>query len=542
MPVVPIRALADLGVVKGVSPHELPANAWTVANNVRFRNSRVERAPVYRTFLSGLLTSMPYSFFGSHPQTASDAVYYTDLNGRVYRRTSSGSHGDVTSLTHVNTALDTGVTYQQLGEFTIINRPDEQPWYMTPGGANFQALPGWNAAHQCVSMRMYKTFLVGINITKTGTKFPYTVKTSDTSVDAAMPTSWDFTDPTKLATENALAGLNTPLVDGWVLGDDFMLYSGDGVVKMSFRGDNNIFDYRDTGIGKGVINVNCVQTVQRMHYVFGFNDIYRHDGVTAESIADGRVKEYVFKTIDRSKSNRCFTLHDERTSTVWFFYASATDSEALWQNTIGCNRAVGFNYSNNTWSFIDVPNVVGFAFTSPQTTTSWVGAAGTYAAQTNFWSTYDDSLLLIPLLACGVTAGTPPVSASAIYSFDDIDNSTAFFPALPVDTNITPPITLRKTEADVHEIGATLAHYKVLKSIFPEITANSTVKIRFGSQMLPKEAITWSDYQTFDPSVDIKADQMTGGRLVSFEFYYDSTSTPFELTALDVDITATSKK
>lgn len=542
MTVVPIRGLSDVGVVKDLSPHELPPQAWTSANNVRFKNGRVERSSVFRTYKSGLLVSVPYSFFGAHPQTAEDAFYYTDVDGKVYRYTSTGSHANVSALAHVDSAGSYGVTYQQLGEFTILNRPTEQPWYMTPGGSNFAAMPGWTSTHVVNALRMYKTFLVAINVTKAGTNYPYMVKTSDESVEGAMPTSWDHTNPALLATENSLSFLNTPLVDGWPLGDDFMLYTSDGVVKMSFRGDDNIFDYRDTGIGKGVINVNCVTVAQRKHFVFGFNTIYAHDGVTSDEIADERVKKHVFKTIDRSKVDRCFTSHDERNTTVWFYYPAATDDEAVWQNPTQCNRAVGFNYDKGTWSFIDVPNVCGVAYASPLTTATWSSVTGDYAAQTNVWASYDDSLLMLPMLAAGVLAGTPPVAASAIYSFDEIDDDEALFPALPVDTTITPVVSIRKTEADVDEIGATLAHYKTIRALFPQIIADDTCQIRFGAQMLPKEAITWTDYQTFDPSVDYKADTMTGGRLVSFEIKYTSTSTPFELTAIDVDITATSKK
>lgn len=542
MPVLPVKGIADVGVVKGASPRELPPNAWTSANNARFYNKTIRRTPVYRTFLSGLLTSTPYSFFGAHPQTASDFFLYTDLNGRVYRRTSTGSHGDVTSLTHVDSAQTLPVTYTQLGEFTIINRQEEKPWYLTAGGANFAALPAWPAGYRVAAIRMYKDFVVGLNVTKTGVNYPFLVMTSDASVNGAMPTSWDFTDPTKLATENNLTQLTTPLVDGAVLGDDFMLYTSDSIMKMSFRGDDNIFDYRDTGIGKGIINANCITSVLRKHYVFGFSDIYAHDGVSVEPIADGFVKEYVFKTIDKSKADRCFTFHDERNSTVWFCYASATDTEAIWLNSAGCNRGVGFNYSNNTWSFIDLPNVCGVGYVTPLVTASWTTISGTYAAASSVWSSFDDTLLSLPMLAAGVLAGTPPVSASAVYSFDDIDNAKAFYPALPVDTSITPIVTLRKTDADYEDIGLTLAHYKTLKSVYPQISAPTTFSVRTGYQMVPKDAITWSDYQTFDPATQIKFDQMTGGRLVSYEFKYTDTSTDFEFSALDLDIAATSRK
>lgn len=543
MSIVPLRGLADIGVVKSAAYTETPPNAWTVANNVRCHNKRVKRSPVFRTYQSVLSTSVPYAFFGAHPSTASDAFFYTDLAGQVYRRISAGTTANVTSATHTNSNQTYPVTNAQLGDNTLINRQDEQPWYITPVLANFIAMPGWTSTHTAKSIRTYKDFIVALNITKTGVNYPYMVKTSDSTPDTGvMPTSWDHTDPTKLATENVLNQLSTPLVDGWPLGDDFFLYTSDGVWKMSFRGDSNIFDYRDTGIGKGVINANCVVNAKRMSYVFGFNDIYRHDGIMQESIVEASLKEYVFRTIDRSKADRCFTFHDERLNTIYFCYPSATDTEATWQNATQCNRAVAFNYENNTATLVDMPNVCGVAYASPLVTDSWTTITGAWSAHSEFWASFDDSVLLLPMLAAGVLAGTPAIANSAIYSFDLISDSDAFFPSLPVDTAITPPVTLAREDLDLDEMGLGIAVYKNIRSLMPQIRSSALVDIRFGYSMVPNDAMTWGAYQSFDPTADYKVDTMTGGRRVGFGIRYTSTSTDFELSGIDLDITGFSKK
>ena len=66
MPNVSVRELAKFGIVTDMDPYDLPKEAWSFGVNVRFRNGKVSRAPVFRNV--GPLTSDPRFVFSSNPQ------------------------------------------------------------------------------------------------------------------------------------------------------------------------------------------------------------------------------------------------------------------------------------------------------------------------------------------------------------------------------------------------------------------------------------------------------------------------------------------
>lgn len=536
MTVIPNLDVASIGLIKDVPAANVPAAGWTQANNIRFVNKSARRAPGFRLFLNNLLTTSPYSFYGALIKSASDYILYTDVLGKVYRYKTTGAHGNVSAPGHVDTTLTAAASYTMIGENCVICRQDEQPWYLVPDAANFVAMPGWNSAHQARAVRTYRDFVVAINITKSGTSYPVMVKTSSPSFDGAMPTSWNHTDPSTLATENSLAFLQQELIDGLSLGDDFILYTASEAVIMSYTASDDVFAYRPSGISGGILSTNCVTEVARRHYVFGLNDLYMHEGSAPLSIANERVKDFVFKHLDRNKADRAFVAHDERLKTVWFCFVSS-DAEAYWGNTTHCNRAAGYNYENNTWSFIDIPNACGAWFANPSTVKTWATIAGTWSDISGSWGSYGESALRIP-----VFAANPPASGVGQVLCHDVMGDEAYVPDLALQTQYTAPAILQKTMVDFGDLGVGLKDYKTIKRLYPQIDCDGNFQIRFGSQMTVKEAIVWSAYQTFVPGTDEFADTMTGGKLVSFELKTTDTSSDFTLTAYDTEISIVSKR
>lgn len=70
---LPIRDLGSTGVVTDVDPYNLPFNAFTRANNVRFQSGRVSRAPVFRTVKDSISFS-PQHLHGINSSTGFDSV------------------------------------------------------------------------------------------------------------------------------------------------------------------------------------------------------------------------------------------------------------------------------------------------------------------------------------------------------------------------------------------------------------------------------------------------------------------------------------
>lgn len=536
MSYIPVREIASIGVVRDVPPQDAPAQAWTVGRNVRFKDRAIRRAAGFRTFLNSLDTETPYSMYGAAISSASDFILYTDFDGNIYRREVSGTTDDITNVGHSATSASLSVTYAQLAENVTINREDEQPWYTAPGDATVSALPGWDSAWTCKSLRAYRGFLIAINVTKLGVINPVLIKTSSPSVDGAMPVSWDHTDVSTLATENALTEFTTELIDGWPLGDDFILYSNNDAMRMTFDGSDDVFSYRMTGLKRGILNANCVVEHDGRHYVFGFNSLFSHDGITPDDIGDGRVAVEVFKYLDRTKADRAFVAHDERLKCILFCYPSLNPA-CRWTGTAFCNEAVVYNYSNNTFAFVDMPNVSAASFANPATIESWATIAGTWATVEGAWSQLNEATFKIPVFAMNA----PGTTVGQVCAYDVVGDD-AYVAELALDQTLSSPPLLRKTSSDIDELGATLRDYKVLKGMTLQIESDAVFEVRFGGQMRVKDPITWTDYQDFDPTSDDTVDLEGHGRLVSFEITTDNTEDDFSFTAYDIDLVVLSHK
>jgi len=137
------------------------------------------------------------------------------------------------------------------------------------------------------------------------------IKTSDIVTDpGVVPTTWDETDATNNATENILTEMNGEILDAAKLGNALILYSNSETWQMTADGSANVYSYRKLPFSDGAINTNCAVEVNNRHYVFGSSDIWMHDGLTMESIADKRVRKFIFKTMNAKQSGKFFVSYN----------------------------------------------------------------------------------------------------------------------------------------------------------------------------------------------------------------------------------------
>jgi hypothetical protein len=204
---VRIPNAGSVGVNKDLSTHELPINAWTDAQNIRFLNGYV-----YQFYGHGEVYNSP-SFAPQHvlPVNVGGGRYWIYLTAdKAFAVTNSGGVAVHTDITHATPR--TGVVNQWtstlLSGIPVINSGDTTHVPMTwdQNLANdFVDLPNWPANTYCKSLRAYKNYLVALNITKTTTNYPYMVKWSHPADPGSVPASWDHTDATRDAGEFDLA-------------------------------------------------------------------------------------------------------------------------------------------------------------------------------------------------------------------------------------------------------------------------------------------------------------------------------------------------
>ena len=548
MPNLPVRGLGSAGVITDVDPFNLPLPAYSRALNVRFSDGSISRSPVLRTLLSSISFNPRFSY-GIFSNVSYDTVLVASDTFQIHEY-SNGSLTDRSGGISAVTASTVPFTGTTLADVTYINRPDRVPVFRGPAGTNFANLSNWPSNHRAIALRSYGDFLIALNTTEGSTNFPNRIRFSDIALANNVPSSWDATDTTKSAGSNDLVQMETAIVDGLALGTNFIIYSSDQVWLMEFVGGAFIHNFRKLYSSAGVINQNCIVEAEGKHFVFDQDDIYVHDGTTKQSIADGRVKDFIFGGLDNDNTASCFVQHNQALSEIYFCYPSADDlttSQPAFSGSVNCNRAAVYNYRFDTWSFMDLPHVISGTTSNVNSVTTYAGSAltyanagGTYAAQE---AGFDRHVVMIGKANSSGNASGHAISANAMYGLDLADTGTL---SQPLNTAATAPPFLERIGIDLDETGIPLTGYKVISKITPQITTTNTDKtfqFTFGSAILAPDVPSYdTTSQTLNISTDYKLNTRQGGRYLSYKFAVAGTPKDFSLSGFDLDVTVTGRR
>ena len=425
-----------------------------------------------------------------------------------------------------------------MADVLYINNPAGQPVYFGPRSTTFAAMASWSPTWSCQALRPYGDYLIALNVTKGGVVYPNMVKTSDLTLAGQPPGSWNQNDQTTLATENILEQLDSPLIDGMGLRDSFILYTTDQVWIMSQTGNQEVFAYDKVFSDGGVINQNCVVEVMGSHFVFGPYDIYRHDGVNKTSICNTRVQDFIFQSMNTSYSNFFFAVHNPALSEVMFCYTSG-DANAAFVTTSGCNKGAVYNYVLDTWSFIDLPNVVAFGQAGLNSAVLWnsVLCNNSWAQFGGSWYSESDPRTLDNWAVSRSLTGS--IAAPRLLNYSFINKAA---PPFPLDlTEVNPPAFIERTGIDLDQMNGDqpsgLALYKVVKRVFPQVAifGGQPLQISIGSQLTPSAPVNYAPPITFDPTQQYKVDIRKGGRYLAIRFSQPALA-DFEVSGFDADV------
>lgn len=538
MAILPIRKLGSVGIIRDIDPFDLPLNAFSSGVNVRFANGVVQRGPVFRDIKS--LSSNATFIDSLTPLTGLDYIIVGYATGQIVRYTGSTTT-TMTAAGWVNNSIDTQYTACNLSDVYYTNREDRVPWYVARSTlGNFAALPnvgglGWSSTWRCKSLRAYNNQLIAINMTE-GADYPTTVRWSDVTVVGSPPAQW-VPSTTNSAGRTTLAEMVNPLIDGLTLRNVFILYSRDEVWAMEPSLDDNIYNFRRIFTNAGVINKNCVVELDGKHYVFGFDDIFMHDGVQKKSISEGRVRQYIYRTMNKRFIDKFFTVHNRALNEIMFCYVSGDELVAWPNDGTACNRAAVYNYVADTWTFYDLP-MSNFAGTANlDGSLVWNDANSSWNLTGGSWMDNDDGYKR-NIMFVGITSGalTPKIHTLEAY---DTGSTSA-----PVDTVATTQCFVRRDGVDLDEIQAELRGWKNIIAIYPQgrvYQSGNPLTFTFGASTLPDASPTLGTPMTFDGDTDYKLDYRDAGRYLSMLVSYDDYKS-FQLGGLDIDVVITGSR
>lgn len=533
MAIVPVRALASKGILKDPSPYELDLDAWSGGVNVIFQDGKVERAPVWRSVIDPL-PSQPIFTSSYRSALGFDTVLVACANGRLFNAL-SGVTSEVTPTGFTQQTSYRAWNSTQCAGVNYINRPTDVPYFFGPSSSIYAPQPSWDSTWTCRSLRSFQDYMIALNVTKAGVQYPNMVKWSDNVLQGLPPGSWDSTDPDTNAGENPLADLDSQIVDGAALKSIFVVYSETQVWAMEAVTGNDVFDFYRIFSEGGLIAPNCVVEVEGLHYVFGVNDIYRHDGVTKQSLADQRVRKYIFRNLNTQMTEGCFAIFMPDLKGVMFGYASG-DPDVVYSQTAGyCNRGAFYSIPGDTWTFVDLPNIGCPTLTNLYSQLTWatVGDDRTWFNTGGSWWDQSSGFDLHTVAPSAALSGK--VTSDRLIAYDFMNKGTLAFPYL-AELNPTPYV--ERTGLDLSQLGGQIQQYKRVRRMFPLVNSfgiNSPLSIKWGGAEAPTATPNWGPSLTFDPSTQYKIDASKGGRFLAFNFSMPFPA-DFEFAGFDLDI------
>ncbi len=537
---LPVRDLGSIGLVTDIDPYNLPINGFTTADNIRFDEGKVKRSVLFRT-VKDSLGFTPRACFGVVPPTGFDTVLVVSDNWVINEYANNALTNRSGSIT--GSSSPKPYTINSLADVVYINRPDRVPVYRLPSGTNFSDLTNWDSNWRCEAMRPFGEFLMALNVTETNTNYPNRIRFSNIVQANAIPDSWDATDATKSAGFVDLVQMQTPIKDGLELGSNFLIYSSSEVFSMDFVGGSLLFSFRKLFSDDGVINQNCIVEADGKHFVFGNSDIYTTDGNTKISVADKRIRQSVYKSLNVKNSDRCFVQHNKVLSEIYFCF-QAGDSTVNFPNTTRCNRAAVLNYRDNTWSMIDLPNVSSGTTANVDTVTTYADATETYETIGGTFHDQEDSFNRHTLMI-GQNDTDNGITSDKLYALDLSDSGSSV--AFAIDTQATKPPVLERVGIDLDETGQSIDGYKVLTRVLPQFATlnqdNTNVTFEFGASDIPSDVPTYGAPVTFNIASDYKLDSRASGRYLSYKITLDANDyKDFSFSGMDFDISTTGAK
>ena len=510
MALVKLPNAGKIGLNRDLSAHELPFGAWTDCKNIRFLDGYAFQFLGY-----GEVYNSP-SYEPQHvlPCNVAGGRYWVYLTPtKAYAVTNSGGVSTHTDITHLTPR--TGVVNQWtstlLSGVPIVNAGDTSApmaWSLSLG-AKFVDLTNWQAGVSCKSLRAFKNFLVALNITKSGTNYPYMVKWSHPADPGGLPSSWNEADATKQAGEADIAEGYDPIVDGMQLRDSFMIYKEQSVWRMDFIGGNYIFKFSKVLGKSGAMNRNCIADIDGFHVVLTNNDIIIHDGNTANSVLDKATRRWLFQNIDVNNYSKCFVFANPFFNEVNICYPSI--------GSTSCDKAIVYNYKDKTVSARDMPNANHAAYGSVDN-----GLAGNWSQDSAPW----DSDLSLWDGGDFVPSSARVILGSANTKLYMLDATSSF-------DGVIPNAYLERRGLSF----GTPETVKLVRGVRPRIQGNTgaTVQIQIGSQDDPFTEPVWGEVMAHTIGQTISNDCLISGRYIAIRF---STGTAYQwrLDSVDLDI------
>jgi hypothetical protein len=352
MPLAPFKEMGSVGLNRDVYAPDTQPSEWTAGRNLRFRDGYAEKMQGHAA-IYGAPQVPPYAVF---PTNGVAGRYWVYCGLQKVYAVQNTTHTDITRQTSGADVLYTGTAANKwnggvlTGVLFLNNGVDVPQFWGGDPAVKMANLTGWPAGYTCKVLRPFRNFLMALNVSNGAANFPTMVKWSTEADPGTLPATWDVTDATHDAGQVDLADTPDVIVDGLSLGQNFVVYKEGSTWLAQYSGQPYIFNFAPLSKQAGALAQNCAVEFPGGHAVLTQGDIVVVDFAgNVTSIADARIRKYLFNSIDSTNYGNSFAVANLRRNEIWFCVPKIG---ATWPN-----MAMVWNWKSNTWGTRDLPNV-----------------------------------------------------------------------------------------------------------------------------------------------------------------------------------------
>jgi hypothetical protein len=522
----PIVNLDKYGLIKDAPAIDIPEQAVSDGNNVVFIDGKCKKSYGY-TSVFGTPTVAPY-WAMAVPTATTYYWIYTSLT-KCYV-TDGTTHTNITRQTasadvNYNATGDNDWNGTFIGGTPVINNGIDSPqMWITPISASnkmtsltFSSGQTWTSKGYTASVfRQFKNFGIALDFNNGTTRYPQMVLWSDPAPIGTVPSTWDWTDTTSLAGRNELAGGGF-IIDGKILGEQFIIYKEDAIFRMYYVGGNDVFGFEKIS-DDGVFSRHCVAEFPGGHVVYVDGDVKTHQGNIPQSIISGKLKRFLASDIDTTYNTRVFLVHNMNKNEIWICYPSSGNSYP--------NKAITWNYVNNTFglrSLSSTSHIANGVVDTSATGTTWNSyTTTTWNAAQFVWGARSYNPSLVKLLGCDPTN-------TKLYLYDDDTTNQ--------HNLVNPTAYVEKTDIIIDDLDTV----KFVNRVYPKIQGSGDITVQVGTQSVPNGAVSWSASIPFTIGTSYKVDVRKSGKLLAYRIQ-STGNVSWEFTGIEFEYVHAGKR
>lgn len=527
---VQIFNVGDFGIMKDtdVPPHELPPEAWSDGNNMRFRDKKAVKFNGHDQVFSQM-TLAPYWLL-SVPSGSSN--YWLAAGLEAVQAIQTTNMADITRSSAAYSASSDGRWNGGcLGNIAILNNGQDIPQYWATASLTqlLQDLSNWPSGYRAKVIRPFKNMLIALGITTdfggvSETYYPSRVLASQPADPGTIPDSWDASDETKDVVDTQFSDEdNGEILDALGLGDNLIIYKEGSTYLTQYIGGQFVYKFTRIFESQGILTTNCVAALPqgKGHFVCTNElDIVIHDGQTAQSLLDQRMRQWLMVNVDADNYYRSFCVANQAAKEMWFCFPE--------NGSMYCSKAIVYNIVTKQLGLRELSNVVFGA-------SGRIDEAGSQEIWDDVDTVWDDDdkywdQRVTTQFARGILVADP--SQSKLFRMDNTETfDGANISAYLERTGIA---IIARDRMGQPQLDFT--RNKLIRRVWPKISG-AAVTIKMGSQDTVDGTVTWTSEASFDPSTDtyIDPDPPPNGRLPAIRIEANG-SASFSVSGYDMDI------